>query len=129
MDRWLTAIDADRTGRDLRANVIADRPSDLADGCYLSASNRVREPLTYPSGGQCGARYPVAVDTRMAAGEPLTMDAMKCALKPFDVRDYPVRLTADEQRRLRETFRTGVCDYRRPPVGRQRPAGTWLSYR
>ncbi|MGI5230159.1 DUF6351 family protein [Actinoallomurus sp. CA-142502] len=129
MDRWLTAIDADRSGRDPRHKVLADRPADLADGCYLTAADRIREPLTYPSGGQCGARYPVAADARMVAGEPLAMDATKCALKPLDFRDYPVTFTADEQRRLRATFRTGVCDYDRRPPGWRKPAGTWLSYR
>ncbi|GAA4493439.1 DUF6351 family protein [Actinoallomurus oryzae] len=129
MDRWLTAIDADHSGRDLRHKVLTDRPADLADGCYLSATDRIREPLTYPSGGRCGARYPVASDTRMVAGEPLAMNAMKCALTPLDFRDYPVTFTADEQRRLRATFRTGVCDYDRHPTGWRKPTGTWLSYR
>jgi hypothetical protein len=129
MERWLTAIDADHSGRDLRHKVVADRPSDLGDGCYLSATERIREPLTYPSGGQCGAKYPVAANTRMAAGESLSMDAMKCALKPLNFRDYPVTFTAEEQKQLRATFRTGVCDYNRPAAGQRRPIGTWLSYR
>jgi Tannase-like family of unknown function (DUF6351) len=129
MDRWLTAIDADRSGRDLTHKVIADRPADLGDGCYLSAANRVRETLTYPSGGQCGARYPVAANTRMAAGDRLTMDVMKCRLTPLNLRDYPVTFTAEERARLRATFRTGVCDYGRPGAGQRRPAGTWRSYR
>jgi hypothetical protein len=129
MDRWLTAIDADRSGRDRPHKVIADRPADLGDGCYLSAANRVRETLTYPSGGQCGARYPVAANTRMAAGEKLTMDVMKCRLKPLNFGDYPVTFTAEERARLRTTFRTGVCDYGRPGAGQRRPAGTWRSYR
>jgi hypothetical protein len=129
MERWLTAIDADHSGRDLRHKVVADRPSDLGDGCYLSATERIREPLTYPSGGQCGAKYPVAANTRMAAGESLSMDAMKCALKPLNFRDYPVTFTAEEQKQLRATFRTGVCDYNRPAAGHRRPIGTWLSYK
>jgi hypothetical protein len=129
MDRWLTAIDADHSGRDLRHKVLADQPSDLGDGCYLSATNRIRETLTYPSGGQCGAKYPVAANTRMAAGESLSMDAMKCTLKPLNFRDYPVSFTAEEQKQLRTTFRDGVCDYARPAVGQRKPVGTWLSYR
>lgn len=129
MDRWLTAIDADHSGRDLRGKVLADRPDDLGDGCYLSATTRVRQPLTYPPGGQCGAAYPVAANTRMAAGEGLSMDVMKCAREPLDFRDYPVTFTAAERKQLRETFRTGVCDYTRPGVGRRAPIGTWLTYR
>jgi hypothetical protein len=129
MDRWLTAIDADHSGRDLGHKVLADRPDDLGDGCYLSATTRIREALTYPSGGRCGAAYPVAANTRMAAGESLSMDVLKCSLKPLDFRAYPVTFTAEEQRQLRATFRTGVCDYDRRGVGQRRPTGTWRSYR
>jgi Tannase-like family of unknown function (DUF6351) len=128
MDRWLTAIDADHSGRDPRQKVLANRPGDLGDGCYLSPANRVRETLTYPSGGQCGAKYPVAANTRLVAGERLSMDVMKCTLRPLNLRDYPVTFTASEQAQLRATFRTGVCDYDRPGVGHRRPAGTWRDY-
>jgi hypothetical protein len=113
----------------LRQKVLADRPDDLADGCYLSATTRIRQPLTYPPGGQCGAAYPVAANTRMVAGEGLAMDVLKCSLKPLDFRDYPVAFTAEEQRRLRATFRTGVCDYDRRGAGQRGPIGTWRSYR
>jgi hypothetical protein len=129
MDRWLTAIDADHSGRDLRQKVLADRPDDLGDGCYLSATTRIRQLLTYPPDGQCGAAYPVATNTRMAAGEGLSMDVLKCSLKPLDFRDYPVTFTAEEQTQLRTTFHTGVCDYGRRGAGQRRPVGTWRSYR
>ncbi|MBC6457394.1 DUF6351 family protein [Actinomadura sp. HBU206391] len=128
MDRWLSAIGADRSGRDMRHKVLANRPADLGDGCYLSATQRIRETLTYPSGGQCGARFPVGANTRMAAGERLSMDVMKCTLKPLDFRDYPVTFTAAERAQLRATFAKGVCDYGRPGVGQRKPIGTWLSY-
>jgi hypothetical protein len=127
MDRWLTAIDADRSARDLPHKVLADRPDDLGDGCYLSATSRIRETLTYPPGGQCGARYPVAANTRMAAGERLSMNVLKCRLTPLNLRDYP-GFTAAEQKRLRDTFPRGVCDYARPGAGQREPLGTWLSY-
>lgn len=128
MDRWLTAINADRSGRDLQHKVIANRPEDLGDGCYVSATERIRQTLTYPPGGQCGATYPVAANTRMAAGEKLSMDVMKCALKPLNSRDYPVTFTAAEWQQLRATFPRGVCDYDRASVGHRKPIGTWLSY-
>ncbi|MDN3359656.1 DUF6351 family protein [Actinomadura sp. DC4] len=129
MDRWLTAIEADHSRRDPRQKVLADRPGDLGDGCYLSAATRILQPLTYPPGGQCGAAYPVAANTRMAAGEGLTMDVMKCSLKPLDFRGHPAGFTAEERKRLSATFRTGVCDYSRNGVGQRRPIGTWRSYR
>ena len=128
MDRWLTAIAADGSGRSAQQKVLANKPAGLGDGCYLSATERISEQLTHPSGGQCGARYPVAVNTRMVAGQSLAMNALKCRLKPLDFRDYPVGFTAAQRQKLRNAFPTGVCDYRRPGVGERAPIGTWLSY-
>ncbi|MGW4059346.1 DUF6351 family protein [Amycolatopsis sp. NPDC004747] len=128
MDRWLTAIDADRSHRSRQQKVLANRPGDLGDGCYLSPASRITEPLTYPASGRCGAQYPVAANTRMVAGESLALDVLKCRLKPLDFRDYPVTFTAAERTRLRAAFPEGVCDYGRPGVGQRPPIGTWLSY-
>ena len=128
MDRWLTAIDADQSARPLAAKVLTDRPADVGDGCYLSPTQRILEPLTDPAGGQCAAQYPVGANTRLVAGEELSLDVMKCRLRPLDFGDYPVTFTADEQAMLRAAFPSGVCDYGRPGVGQVRPRGTWLSY-
>ncbi|MFJ9782919.1 DUF6351 family protein [Amycolatopsis sp. NPDC101161] len=128
MDRWLTAIDADGSHRSLQQKVLANRPADLGDGCYLTAASRITEKLTYPASGQCGAQYPVAANTRMIAGESLSLDVLKCRLRPLDFRDYPVTFTAADRKRLRTTFPDGVCDYHRPGVGQHAPTGTWLSY-
>jgi hypothetical protein len=128
MDRWLTAIDADRSPGSRQRKVLANRPADLGDGCYLSPASRITEKLTYPASGQCGAQYPVAANTRMVAGESLSLDVLKCRLRPLDFRDYPVTFTAAERARLRGAFPDGVCDYRRPGVGQRPPIGTWLSY-
>ncbi|WP_372665994.1 DUF6351 family protein [Amycolatopsis kentuckyensis] len=128
MDRWLSAIDADGSHRSRPQKVLANRPADLGDGCYLSAASRITEKLTYPASGQCGAQYPVAANTRMVAGEDLSLDVLKCRLKPLDFRDYPVTFTAADRKRLSATFPGGVCDYSRPGVGRHAPLGTWLSY-
>ncbi|GAA2087526.1 DUF6351 family protein [Actinomadura alba] len=128
MDRWLTAIGADRSGRDMRHKVLTNRPADLGDGCYLSATQRIRQELTYPPDGQCGERFPVAANTRMAAGQKLSMDVLKCALKPLDFRDFPVTFSSAERAQLRATFPGGVCDHDRPGAGQRKPIGTWLSY-
>lgn len=128
MDRWLTAIDSDHSARSRAAKVIADKPADLGDGCYLSAGQRILEPLTDPAGGQCGVLYPVAANPRMVAGEPLAMDVLKCRLRPLNFGDYPVTFTPAEQAQLRAAFPDGVCDYRKPAVGWRPPLGPWLSY-
>jgi hypothetical protein len=128
MDRWLTGIDADHSGQSPQRKVLANRPPDLGDGCYLSATQRIQQPLEYPASGQCGALYPVALNTRMAAGEGLAMDVIKCRLRPLDFRDYPVSFTPADQRRLRDAFPSGVCDYGKPGEGAHQPIGPWLGY-
>jgi hypothetical protein len=70
----------------------------------------------------------VAANTRLVAGERLSVDVMKCRLRLLDFADYPVTFTAEEQAQLRETFATGVCDYDQDGVGQVPPRGTWRSY-
>jgi hypothetical protein len=129
MDRWLTAIAADDSGADARQKVIANKPDDLGDGCYLSPTERILEPLTVPASGRCGERYPIAANPRIVAGEDLSQDRLKCTLKPLDLDDYyPVSFTEEQEQLLRDTFPTGVCDYSRPGVGQRSPAGAWQQY-
>jgi hypothetical protein len=128
MDRWLTAIDADHSHRSLAAKVIADKPADLGDGCYLSPTQRVLATVTDPATGPCAAAYPVAGNPRMVAGESLAMNVLKCTLTPVNFASYPVTFTAAEKAELRATFPNGVCDYRRPGVEQRAPIGVWLDY-
>lgn len=62
MDSWLTATNGDHASRSLQQKVIADKPAGLTDGCYVSATELISQNLTDPSGGQCGALYPVATN-------------------------------------------------------------------
>ncbi|HEY2550725.1 MAG TPA: DUF6351 family protein [Streptosporangiaceae bacterium] len=128
MDAWLTAIGTDQSGRSLQQKVLRDRPADLTDGCFLSATDLVHQTLTDPATGQCGTAFPVATNPRLVAGQGLTMSQLKCSLRPLNFRDYPVTFTAAEQQQLRQAFPDGVCDYHRQGVGFQRPIGDWLSY-
>jgi len=128
MDSWLTAISSDHSARNAQQKVIGDRPASLSDGCFLSATDLVHETLTDPSGGQCGALYPVASNPRLVAGEGLSMPALKCSLRPLRFSDYPVSFTAAQQQQLRQAFASGVCDYNRPGVGFRQPIASWLSY-
>jgi hypothetical protein len=128
MDRWLAAITADNSRRGAARKVIANKPADLGDGCYLSATQRIQERLVYPPAGQCGAAYPVAANPRIVAGADVGMSTLKCALKPLDLRDYRVAFTEADQEKLRRAFPTGVCDYARPGIGQRPPAGTWIDY-
>jgi Tannase-like family of unknown function (DUF6351) len=129
MDRWLMAIRNDHSHRTPRAKVIDDRPADVSDGCYLSATQLVHEQLTDPASGQCAATYPVAGNTRLSAGQPLSMMAIKCQLTPLNFASYPnITFTPDEQTQLKAAFSGGVCDWSKPGVEQQKPIGVWLSY-
>ncbi|VVJ22613.1 Uncharacterised protein [Amycolatopsis camponoti] len=128
MDRWLTAIEADHSPHNRQAKVIANKPPDLTDGCYLSAAERLGQPLTYPATGRCGTVYPTGANPRLQAGGPLTEDVAACARKPLDFGDYPVSFTRTERAELRAAFPSGVCDYGKPGIGPHGTAGTWLGY-
>jgi hypothetical protein len=128
MDRWLAAISTDTSRRGAQQKVVANKPADLSDGCYLSATQRIQERLVYPPAGQCGVAYPVAANPRIVAGADVGMSTLKCALKPLDLHDYPVAFTVADQAKLRRAFPAGVCDYGRPGIGQKPPSGTWIDY-
>ena len=128
MDAWLTNIANDHSDRSARRKVLDDRPAALTDGCFLSPTDLVHQTLTDPGTGQCGTSFPVASNPRMVAGEPLTMPALKCGLKPLNFRAYPVTFTAAEKAQLHQAFPSGVCDYNRRGVGARAPIASWLSY-
>jgi hypothetical protein len=128
MDQWLSAIDADTSHRPLSAKVSADRPHSITDGCFLDNGTLVHETLSYTGSGQCASAFPVASNTRLTAGEPLSMPVLKCALQPLRFSDYPVTFTDAEKAELRAAFPTGVCDYARRGPRQQGPVGTWLTY-
>jgi hypothetical protein len=111
MDAWLAAIQADTDGGSQAAKVIRNRPATLSDACWTSATTRIDEPFGLGLGGTCAPLYPAFGDTRLAAGEGLADDTLKCRLKPIDFDSYGVAFTAEQQARLRATFPTGVCDW------------------
>jgi hypothetical protein len=127
MDAWLTNIENDHSHRSAQQKVLSDKPAGLTDGCFLP-TGLFSQTLTDPGTGQCGAAYRVASNPRLVAGEPLTMPALKCRLKPLNFGDYPVTFTTAEQAELRQAFPTGVCDYTRRGVGVRPPIASWLSY-
>jgi Tannase-like family of unknown function (DUF6351) len=126
MDKWLTAIRADKSKRTAAAKVRANKPADLTDACWVGA-NRVLQPSVDGTGtGTCSTLFPVHSNTRLAAGMPATADILKCRLKPVDAADYGTLLGA-QITSLPSVFPQGVCDWTKPGVG-QRPSVPWLSY-
>jgi hypothetical protein len=122
MDQWLENISNDHApATSTLAKIARDQPSDLVDACYTDMGVKVTDP------GTCRQLYPVHANPRLAAGEPLTNDYLKCQLEPVRRADY-APMTDAQFAQLKAIFPSGVCDYSRPPVGQVPLKGTWLSY-
>ncbi|QIK67986.1 hypothetical protein G7072_18030 [Nocardioides sp. HDW12B] len=132
MDRWLSAVEADRRSVPLAAKVADDRPADVTDRCQVEGFETVGTPA------EPVCRMP-ALQTRLGtprqvAGGPVANDTVACVTQPLDRSDYvydagdlPVPFTDEQWAALEELFADGVCDWSRPGVG-QGPAETWLRY-
>jgi hypothetical protein len=122
MDQWLENIATDPSEASVADKVVRNKPAGLVDACYTVTGQKITDPAV------CGQLYPLHANPRIAAGEPLANDRLKCKLKPVDARDYTQPLTADQLQLLKAVFPKGVCDYRRRGVEQQLLRATWLSY-
>lgn len=85
------------------------------------------EKLDRDPASACERLYPSASFPREVAGAGIAADVIKCRLTRPARASYPP-LTDAQWHRLRTIFPTGVCDWRRPGVEQQAPAGTWLRF-
>jgi hypothetical protein len=116
VDKWMAGVEADRSDTPLAQKVRRAKPADAKDTCWANSQ----------PGAKCPEQFVLA---RMVAGAPLTSDIQKCQLKPIDWNDYgSVRFTPDQQQRLQQAFPKGVCDWSKPGVEQQPPAGVWQTY-
>jgi len=122
MEQWLANIANDSSDVSAAKKVERNRPTGLVDACYTTSGQKITDQAV------CRQLYPLHGNPRLAAGEPLRENVLKCRLKPADPREYAQPLTADQVQRLRTIFPNGVCDYSRRGVGQQLVQGTWLSY-
>jgi hypothetical protein len=127
MEQWLTSIEADSAAGTAAERTLRNRPVELTDACWTSATNRISEPFGLAAAGTCETLYPTYGDTRRAAGSGLANDTLKCQRQPLDLTSSG--FTAAQQARLSTVFATGVCDWTQPGVGKVAPLGTWLDYR
>lgn len=130
MDRWLAAIEADKSSAAIEQKVIANRPADVHDGCYATPAAATVADLGTElslSDPACPiATTLLAKSPRMVAGGPLAEDNFKCQLKPFDAAsgDYGGAVfSAGQITRLKAALPEGVCDWTRPGVGQ---TGQWV---
>jgi len=122
VDQWVERVANDAGPGSAAEKVARNKPPGFVDACFTVTGQKITDAAT------CAAMYPVHGNPRLAAGEPLAQDVLKCRLKKVDARDYASSLTADQLARLRAIFPDGVCDYSKRGVNQKPLAGTWLSY-
>lgn len=121
MDRWMTKIQADSRPGTLAQKVIRNRSEDIVDTCWIGGV-RTTDMQT------CLQAFPYYGSPRMAAGDSIRNDILKCTLKPLRRADFPgVTFTDDQWATLGTTFPRGVCDWSKPGVG-QRPGIPWMTF-
>ena len=134
MDRWLTAVEDDRSNKPLAKKIVADRPADVNDRCVnVPGLEMVPGPDGKPA---CQQSTVETAETRLStprevAGGPKANDNVACRLRPLDRADYEplgVFFTAGQWATLEETFAEGVCDWSRRGFGQGSTVQTWLRY-
>ena len=96
MDQWLDNIAKDQSPHSILEKIAAAKPDGIADACWSEDGERIPEKRTFDGNGRCNQLYPPHGDPRIAAGQPLTDDILKCALKPVSPKDYVHPLTEDQ---------------------------------
>lgn len=122
-DRWLTAIESDKSSLTLEKKIVANKPADVRDGCFANSGATAADlgtelSITDPA---CPIAAPLKHGSpHIVAGGPLSEDIFKCQLKPFDATsaDYGgTTFTPAQISRMRAVFTDGVCDWTKPGVG------------
>ncbi len=129
MDNWLstllmTAPKATLNSVRTHAQVVAAKPANAVDLCYLTGDTNFTTPVTDMAKCDADPRLPKHSSPRQVAGGPLAEDILKCQLKPLDPADYGAKALSDvfsdgQIDRLRAAFPGGVCDWTKPGVGQQ----------
>ena len=129
LNTWVAAVKADQSDIPEHQKVINNRPFDLVDGCWTSATQFVAEPQTLSSqpNTTCNTVYPSWTNPRFVAGGPIQANRYKCQLKPINVADYAVTFSPAEIARLNTIFPNGVCDWSKPGVN-QTGVVPWVSF-
>ena len=127
MDTWLSSLltsapkaslNAERT----QAQVVAAKPAEAKDKCYLSSDTTFSTPIYDMAVCDADARLVKHASPHHVAGGSLTENILKCQLMPLAFSDYTgITLTPGQQTRLRAVFPGGVCDWSKSGVGQQEP--------
>ncbi len=131
MDRWLTAVERDRSKKPLAQKIIDRKPADITDRC----SNVPGVGATTDANGEVKCIIPETAQLRLTtprqvAGDDAFNDRVACQLKPLTRTEFDfllVPLTDGQWAALQSVFPHGICDYSKRGYG-QRGAETWLTY-
>ncbi|MDQ2778055.1 MAG: DUF6351 family protein [Pseudomonadota bacterium] len=128
MNAWLDAltvaapkpsINAVRT----QAQVLAAKPADARDLCYLTGDSTFSNPVYDFAVCDADPRLVKHASPRQVAGGSILENTLKCQTMPIDFGAYPLgTFTAAQQARLQVVFSNGVCDWSRPGFGQQASA-------
>lgn len=132
MDRWLTAVEADRSSRPLARRIadarvkvgVTDRCANVPGVLEVEGADDEVDCVLPES-----AQLRLSTPREVAGGDRLN-DVLACRLTPLtrDAVDAgPLPLTDDQYAALQRVFPRGVCDHTKPGVGQQ-GAQTWLTY-
>ena len=131
MDRWLSAVEADRSKKGLARKIVTNKPADITDRC-----SNVPGVLEVPGeNDEVDCVLPESLQLRLStpreqAGDDVLNDRVACQLRPLDRADYDfllLPLSDADWEALQEIFPFGVCDYDKPGRGFQANQ-TWLTY-
>jgi hypothetical protein len=113
MDRWLAAVERDRSRTPRARKIVQDRPPDIADRCLGSLCEQY-----------AATRF--STPRQVAGGSELN-DILKCRLKPLDRSTFGVTFSDADWAQLEQAFPAGVCDWGKPGIGQQDNI-PWLTY-
>jgi hypothetical protein len=122
MDRWLAAIEGDRSAAPIEQKVIDNKPADVRDACFNATGNTDADVADSQDVGFESAACLIknAMSPRIVAGGPQAENIFKCQLKPLNLSDPDyagIAFTPSQAARLATVFSSGVCDWTKPGVG------------
>jgi hypothetical protein len=129
MDEWLSGLAISSYGaRPSLAAIAKAKPADLVDACFIDGgTTKIVETQVWHGDTKCNKLYQAYSSPRMAAGESVANDVLKCQRKPVDPADYGGKLGRDDVVELKSIFARGVCDWSKPGVNQVHPKGVWQS--
>ncbi len=127
MNSWLDAIHADTSNLPQWRKVVANRPADVLDSCWIGGVRVIDSAPSPYVPSPCNNAYPAGRTPNLVAGAPIQGAIHKCQLKAVDPTDYNVTFTPAQWTKLQQVFGGGVCDWTKPGV-EQTGLETWASF-